>query len=59
MRHGESLVLGLQPERFVSLPLTLISDRVGSWRGVATGIAHALAGVWKKLQSADRTRGSG
>jgi hypothetical protein len=31
-------------------PLTLIRGRVGWWRGVATGIAHALTGVWKRLQ---------
>jgi len=54
------LVPGLQAGALLfRLPLTLISDTAGSWRGVAIGIAHALAGVWKKLQSADRARGSG
>ena len=53
-------MLGLQAGALLfRLPLTFISDAVGWWLGVATGIAHALAGVWKRLQSADRTRGSG
>ena len=32
------------------LPWTLIGGRIGWSRGVATGIACALTGVWKRLQ---------